>query len=277
MDIRSVARSPFAGRRDEMKNKPKKTTLAALRSARDKANSRGPSPGARKVPESLSVEENGLPTITFPIVGIGASAGGLDAFTQLLKSLPKDTGMAFVLLQHLDPLHESALTELLRRATVMRVQEVTDKLRVEPNQVYVIPPNKRMEIRRGVLALEPREKYARGEQHLIDAFLESLARDQCERAIGVILSGTASDGSLGLEAIKAEGGITFAQDKSAKFDAMPRSAVETGCVDFVLSPVEIGKELARIARHPMIAAAPKDLVAFHAEKERDADQRDGPK
>ncbi|MGE5093995.1 MAG: chemotaxis protein CheB [Betaproteobacteria bacterium] len=187
----------------------------------------------------------------FPIVGVGASAGGLEAFTQLLKHLPANTGMAFVLVQHLDPSHESELTNLLARATSMPTREVTDKLRVEPNHVYVIPPNVTMAIARGVLKLEPRPD-ERKPLHSIDFFLESLAQDRHESAIGVILSGTATDGTLGLEAIKAEGGITFAQDDSARYDSMPRSAEAAGCVDAVLPPEGIAKELARLARHPYV-------------------------
>ena len=187
----------------------------------------------------------------FPIVGIGASAGGLEAFTQLLKHLPPDTGMAFVLVQHLDPTHQSELTQLLAKATSMPTCEVTDKLRVEPNHVYVIPPNTTMAIARGVLKLEPRREDRRP-QHAIDFFLESLAQDRHESAIGVILSGTATDGTLGLEAIKAEGGITFAQDDTARYDSMPRSAVAAGCVDAVLPPEGIATELARLARHPYV-------------------------
>ena len=201
-----------------------------------------------------SGRKEGVATKSFPIVGVGASAGGLEAFTQLLQHLPVDTGMAFVLVQHLDPDHESALTEILARATAMPVREVTDKLAVEPNHVYVIPPDKRLSMARGQLRLEPREQTA-GAQRSIDSFLESLAQDRQEQAIGVILSGTASDGTLGLEAIKAEGGITFAQDESAKYDSMPRSAVAAGCVDFVLSPEGIARELARIARHPHVSGA----------------------
>ena len=187
-----------------------------------------------------------------PIVGVGASAGGLEAFTELLQHLPVDTGMAFVLVQHLDPDHESALTEILARATTMPVREVTDKVEVQPNHVYVIPPDKRLTVKRGQLRLKPREQTA-GAQRSIDSFLESLAQEQQERAIGVILSGTASDGTLGLEAIKAEGGVTFAQDGSAKYDSMPRNAVAAGCVDFVLAPEGIARELARIAKHPHVA------------------------
>ena len=188
----------------------------------------------------------------FPVVGIGASAGGLDAFTQLLKRLPVDTGLGFVLVQHLDPQHASALTEILARATTMPVHEATNNLRIQPNHVYVIPPNTRLGMARGVLKLQPRTP-SRVAPHPIDFFLEALAQDQHERAIGVILSGTATDGTLGLEAIKAEGGITFAQDGSARYDSMPRSAIGAGCVDFVLSPEGIAKELVRIARHPYVA------------------------
>ncbi|MCX6950678.1 MAG: chemotaxis protein CheB [Verrucomicrobia bacterium] len=199
--------------------------------------------------------ERGRPSSTpragagFPIVGVGASAGGLEAFTHLLKKLPADTGLGFVLVQHLDPLHPSALTQILRRATTMPVHEATHNLRVEANHIYVIPPNKGLGLARGVLKLRPRPAGGVG-LRAIDFFFEALAHDQHERAIGVILSGNATDGTLGLEAIKAEGGITFAQDDSARYDSMPRSAVGAGCVDFVLSPGAIARELARIARHP---------------------------
>ena len=194
----------------------------------------------------------------FPIVGIGASAGGLEAFSELLAALPLDTGMAFVLVQHLDPLHESALTQLLARTTKLPVQEVSDALRVAPDHVYVIPPNANLSIEAGVLALEPRAQ-GRQAQRSIDCFFESLAQDQQERAIGVVLSGAASDGTLGLEAIKAAGGLTFAQDDTAKYDSMPRSAAAAGCVDAVLSPAGIAHELARIARHPYLNSAPGTL------------------
>ncbi|HEX6004875.1 MAG TPA: chemotaxis protein CheB [Burkholderiales bacterium] len=187
----------------------------------------------------------------FPIIGVGASAGGLEAFTELLQHLPVDTGMAFVLVQHLDPQHESSLPQLLGRATSMPVHSVTDKLRVAPNHVYVIPPNVGLVIAQGALRVAPRPP-TRAPARSIDRFLESLAEDQQGRAIGVILSGTATDGTTGLEAIKAEGGITFAQDDSARYDSMPRSAVAAGCVDFVLSPEQIAHELARIARHPYV-------------------------
>jgi chemotaxis response regulator CheB len=205
--------------------------------------------------EDDPVRQAGKPVegASFPIVGIGASAGGLEAFTELLRHLPPDTGMGFVLVQHLDPQHESALTQLLARATSLPVREVTDNLRVQSNHVYVIPPNTNLAIAQGVLKLQPRQQ-TRTPQRSVDFFFESLAEDQRERSIGVILSGTATDGTLGLEAIKAEGGITFAQDDSARYDSMPRSAVAAGCVDFVLSPENIAKGLARIAKHPYVAS-----------------------
>ena len=189
--------------------------------------------------------------IPFPVVGVGASAGGLEAFTLLLQHLPVDTGMSFVLVQHLDPAHESALTKLLSKATTMLVREISNNTPVQPNRVHIIPPNTSLTISKGVLKLRPRKK-ADGLHRPIDHFFHSLAQDQHERGISVILSGTASDGTVGCEAIKAEGGITFAQDESAKYDSMPRSAIAAGCIDFVLSPGEIAKELARIARHPYV-------------------------
>ena len=136
-----------------------------------------------------------------PIVGIGASAGGLEAFTELLKHLPLNTGMGFVLVQHLDPHHESALTQLLTRTTSLPVREITDNLRVESNHVYVIPPNTNLAIAKGVLKIESRQQ-TRTPLRSIDFFFESLAEDQRERAIGVILSGTATDGTLGWSPLK---------------------------------------------------------------------------
>jgi two-component system CheB/CheR fusion protein len=187
----------------------------------------------------------------FPVVGVGASAGGLEAFTQLLKALPDNPGMAFVLISHLDPTHESAMTELLARATRMRVFQVQDGIRMKPNQVYVIPPNRDMTIADGVLRLVSRERA--GLHMPIDTFLRSLASELRSNAIGVILSGTASDGTLGVAAIKSEGGITFAQDsKTARYDGMPHSAIASGCIDLVLSPEGIAQELTRIRHHPYV-------------------------
>src|SRR5712692_5816735 len=211
-------------------------------------------PAAHSPAEQAGAQEE---TPSFPIVGVGASAGGLEAFTQMLRALPVDTGMAFVLVQHLDPTHTSMLTEILSRATGMPVAEVKDQMPAQPNHVYIIPPGMNMVISQGVLQLSPRTE-TRGQHRPIDPFFRSLAEDQGHKAIGVILSGSATDGTLGLEAIKAEGGITFAQDDTAQHDSMPRSAVAAGCVDFVLPPDEIAKEIARIGRHPYVAPAAKD-------------------
>ncbi len=194
---------------------------------------------------------------SFPVVGVGASAGGLDALTQFLKALPEDTGMAFVIVQHLAPSHPSALTEILSRTTKMGVQEVQDEPTVEPNHVYVIPPGRSMVIASGKLQLLPRE--SRGAPHPIDQFFRSLADERRHQAIGVVLSGTATDGTIGLETIKGEGGITFAQDASAQHEGMPHSAIASGCVDFVLSPADIALEIARIGRH---AYAVPEAVAW---------------
>lgn len=188
-------------------------------------------------------------SVSFPIVGVGASAGGLEAFTQLLKALPADTGMAFVLVQHLAASHPSILAEILSRATKMPVLEVRDEPTVEPNHVYVIPPDRSIIIVRGVLQLLPRES---GAHHPIDQFFRALATEQRHRAIGVVLSGTATDGTMGLEEIKAEGGITFAQDSTAQHEGMTHSAIASGCVDFVLPPDEIAREIVRIGHHPYV-------------------------
>jgi two-component system CheB/CheR fusion protein len=192
----------------------------------------------------------------FPVVGIGASAGGLEAFSTLLAHLPETTGMAFVFLQHLDPSHHSALEEILSRTTKIPVTQVTEGVEVQRNHIYIIPPNSDMVIRDGMLRLSPRT-LTHGQHRPIDSFLISLAEDCGDRAIGVILSGTASDGTSGCLAIKAVGGITLAQDEaSAKYSSMPRSAVESGCVDFVLPPKAIAEELTRIEKHPYIARIP---------------------
>jgi two-component system CheB/CheR fusion protein len=208
----------------------------------------------------------------FPIVGIGASAGGLEAFTELLQTLPSNTGMAFVFIQHLDPKHVSLLTELLQRQTSMSVLEATNGLKVEPNHIYVIPRNTHMSLVHGVLTLTPRGTAPL--PHMpIDPFLRSLAEERRSRAIGVILSGNASDGAQGMLAIKAAGGITFAQSpESSKHDGMPRSAVAAGCVDFILAPRDIGKELGRLGHHPYIAPSephpPAETAAGHESMNR---------
>jgi two-component system CheB/CheR fusion protein len=192
------------------------------------------------------------PNQRFLTVAIGASAGGVEAYSELVRHLPPDTGMAFVLVQHLDPKHHSILTELLGKETSLPVREVTDGVSVEPDHVYVIPPNASMSISDHVLKLGPREEDRRGHMP-IDHFMRSLAEAQGNHAVGVILSGNGSDGTLGMAEIQAQGGVTFAQDEaSAKYDGMPRSAVAAGCVDYVLPPKGIARELARIAQHPYV-------------------------
>ncbi|MEP6750742.1 MAG: chemotaxis protein CheB, partial [Bacteroidota bacterium] len=184
----------------------------------------------------------------FPVVGIGASAGGLDAFKKLIKSIPEDSGMAYVLVQHLDPKHDSLLPELLQKVTKLPVMEISDDIRVKADHIYIIPSNKMLVANDGVLELSPRPEKSRNERNLpIDLFFTSLAEVHQSHAIGVVLSGTASDGTLGLKAIKEHGGITFAQDEaSAAYEGMPHSAVLAGVVDFILPPGEIPNKLKEI-------------------------------
>jgi two-component system CheB/CheR fusion protein len=190
-----------------------------------------------------------------PVAAIGASAGGLEAISELLQHLPVDTGMAFVLVQHLDPERVSNLAEILRRVTKMPVETIAEGTRLEANRVYVIPSTRDIAVLRGVIHLMDRPR--RGSEHLpIDQFFRSLAADQRYLAIGVVLSGAGSDGALGLRAIRAEGGITFAQDlATARYGDMPSHAVATGAVDFILPPKGIAEELARIASHPRAVRA----------------------
>ncbi|MEX2302742.1 MAG: chemotaxis protein CheB [Bryobacterales bacterium] len=188
-----------------------------------------------------------------PIVGIGASAGGLEAFTQLLGALPSDTGMAFAMVSHLSQTHKSMLTELLAKTTSMTVSQVNETTPVRANCVYVIPPNMNLSIRDGLIEVSPLPLDRRAPM-AIDFFFRSLALNRKSGAIGVLLSGTGTDGTLGLTAIKAEGGITFAQDEaSARYADMPRSAAYAGSADFVLSPEQIAIEITRIARHPYVS------------------------
>ncbi|HZG38163.1 MAG TPA: chemotaxis protein CheB [Nodosilinea sp.] len=189
----------------------------------------------------------------FPVVAVGASAGGLEAFTQLLSHVPTNTGMAFVLVQHLDPTQPSLLTEIMGRTTEMPVHEVVDGMAIAPNQVYVIPSNTAMTIVGGNLRLQPRPR-SRTVSRIIDSFFSALAQERGNRAIGVVLSGADSDGTLGLEAIKAAGGITFSQSEaSAEFSSMPHRAIATGQVDFIQTPQEIAQTLASLSSHSYVA------------------------
>lgn len=187
------------------------------------------------------------------IVAIGASAGGLEAATQLFSALPADTGMSFVLLQHLAPDHPSMMANLLGRATGMPVSEAAQDIVPKANRLYILPPDATMVLHDGVLRLSKRTETP---NLPIDTFMRSLAEEMKGAAIGIVLSGTASDGTQGLRAIKDEGGITFAQSEhTAQHAEMPRSAIATGCVDFILGPQEIAEQLARIARNTRHADA----------------------
>ncbi len=184
----------------------------------------------------------------FPVVGVGASAGGLAATTELVRGLGSRSGVVVVVVHHLAPTHDSSLVDILARATVIPVHAATDGLTVAPNNIYVIPPNADLELAGETLRVIPRVHDA-GLHLPINRFFQSLARDSDVLPIGVLLSGTGSDGTLGVKAIKAEGGITFAQDASAEYAGMPESAIATGCVDFVLPLKRIAEELVRIGGH----------------------------
>jgi two-component system CheB/CheR fusion protein len=189
---------------------------------------------------------------TFPIVGIGASAGGLEALEQFLRQVPPGCGIAFVIVQHLDPTHKGIMPELLQRITRMEVFQVKDRMRVKPDCVYVIPPNTDMSILHGVLHLfEPTA--ARGLRLPIDFFLHSLAEDRQEGSIGVILSGMGSDGTMGLRAIKEKAGVALVQEPaSAKFDSMPRSAIEAGLADVVAPAEALPGKIIDYLRHALV-------------------------
>ncbi|MBD2700034.1 PAS domain S-box protein [Spirosoma sp. BT702] len=204
---------------------------------------------AKKQTPSDSTELSSSSSV--PIVAIGASAGGLVAITEILEQLSPTTGLAFVYIQHLDPTQDSHLVDILGRVTPMIVRKAEHLMRVESNHLYIIPPDRDLEVFDGVLTLMPRK--FRGDIHMpIDQFFLSLAERQKEGSIAVVLSGTASDGTLGLRAIKAAGGITFAQDETAQFQSMPRSAIAEGVVDRVLPPAEIAQELERLGKQSAV-------------------------
>jgi two-component system CheB/CheR fusion protein len=197
-------------------------------------------------PDTFSHEQTG-----FPVVGIGASAGGLAAFEAFFSAMPadRDPGMAFVLVQHLAPDHKSILAELIRRYTRMEVCEVTDGMAVRPNCTYIIPPNRDMAFLNGALQLLE-QTAPRGRRLPIDFFFGSLAQDQHERAICIILSGTGSDGTQGIRVIKDEGGMVMVQNpESTEYDGMPRSAIATGLTDYVLPPAEMPAQLMAYVAH----------------------------
>lgn len=204
------------------------------------------------------------------VVGIGGSAGGLEAFEQFIDALPLDTGMAFVVVQHLDPDYKAKLPELLQNHTKLSVHQIEDGMPLEANHIYVIPPNKDVATIHGVFHLyDPVEP--RGLRLPIDFFFRQLAEDKAEEAVGIILSGMGSDGSLGLKAIKGKMGLTMVQaPESAKFDAMPKSAIDTGIIDYVVTPAEMPALLVDYSRH--IATVPKERGVL-AEKASGAIQK----
>ncbi|HZP59678.1 MAG TPA: chemotaxis protein CheB [Opitutaceae bacterium] len=217
----------------------KSSKLPKRQSARD----------AAKLTSAPAVKSKRSTEHSFPIVGIGASAGGLEALVQFFKRVPVDSGMAFVIIQHLDPTQKGMMPELLQRSTAIKVMQVKDRTKVRPNWVYMIPPNSDMSLLHGMLHLLA-PAAPRGLRLPIDFFFRSLAADQKERSVGVILSGMGSDGTLGLKAIKEKAGLALVQDPAtAKFDAMPRSAIEAGLVDFVASAEELPGKLITYQRH----------------------------
>src|SRR5688572_7115327 len=179
----------------------------------------------------------------FLVVGVGASAGGLDAFKQFVRSIPLDSGIAYILVQHLDRSHESILSDLLQKATTIPVQEITDNLPIEANHIYVVPPNKLVTLDPGIIKLTERSPRSFNELP-IDVFFNSLADVYQSHAVGIVLSGTGKDGTLGLRSIKSSGGITFAQHhESASYNEMPQHAINSNVVDFVLPPDDIVRQL----------------------------------
>ena len=224
---------------------------------------KNPSPANRARKPVAAVQEKSPASqaaVSFPIIGIGASAGGFEALEQFMAHVPEKCGMAFVIVQHLDPTRKGLMPELLQRCTRMKVMQVKDRTRVRPDCVYVIPPNKNMSILHGVLHLfEPSAK--RGQRLPIDFFLCSLALDQQQKAIGVILSGMGSDGTPGLRDIKEKGGLAVAQEpSSAKFDSMPRSVIDAGLADIVAPADELPGRIMAYLEHVPHAAVPEAAV-----------------
>ena len=204
------------------------------------------------------------PDEDFPVVGIGASAGGLEALEKFFINMPHDSGMAFVIVMHFDPASKSLMSEILKRYTKMKVVQVEEGMKVEPNNIYIIPPNKDMAILRGVLhLLEPVVR--KGIRHPIDFFLRSLADDKREKSICIILSGTGTEGTLGLKAVKGEDGIVMVQDvKSAAYDGMPASAIATGLADYILPPEKMPEQLVKYLKQSLIRGARKhENISIH--------------
>src|SRR5262245_1128483 len=223
-------------------------TRGTVRSASPAREPEAPFDAEDEAPPEPRPKERGSDEPWLPMVGIGSSAGGIEPLTLILKRLPPEPGLPIVVVQHLSPHHKSLLSEILQDATPMPVAQVNADTRLEANHVYVIPPDRFLELDEGRLRLLPHPGV--GSPHPIDSFFRSLARGVGPGAVGIVLSGTGSDGAAGLREIHAAGGITIAQDPdSAEHDGMPRAAIATGVVDLVLRPERIAEELAEIARH----------------------------
>ena len=262
------------------RSKPKRSTKAppkqrATAFNRRPAESQRPVAARTPAHDPIETAEEDLaaePVLAFPVVGIGASAGGLEAASELLAALPGKAALAVIVVQHLAPTHSSVLASLLSDKCKLPVVQVKEAQQIELGQVYVIPPNTQLTIDRGKLHLTPRPG-DRSQYRSIDFFLQSLAAYAKTQAIAVILSGTDSDGSMGLREIKAEGGIAIAQDpQTAKFDGMPRAAIATGMVDLVLAPADIAREIVRIATH-----APEDPDASWQQQEEPSGEQNLPR
>jgi chemotaxis methyl-accepting protein methylase/chemotaxis response regulator CheB/PAS domain-containing protein len=216
-----------------------------------------PAPGNKPIPRKAAGDTTGG---NFPLVGIGASAGGLEAIEQFLKHVPKDSGMAFVIVQHLDPTHKGILVEIIQRVTGMKVMQVKDRQKVQPDCVYVIPPNKDISILHDVLHLLA-PTAPRGLRLPIDFFFRSLAEDRKQLSVGVILSGLGSDGTMGIRAIKEKAGVVLVQEPaSAKFDGMPRSSIDTGVVDFVAPAEKLPEKIVSYFRHVPFIVSPEPVM-----------------
>ncbi|MBT4499919.1 MAG: chemotaxis protein CheR, partial [Gemmatimonadetes bacterium] len=233
-----MAKKKSSQNRKEQKSEPRERPQDISPSEEDTASAQG--------------EETDAPirdSISFPIVGMGASAGGLEAFEIFFRHMPSDSGMAFVLVAHLDPTHVSILPELIQKHTKMSVLAVEDGVQVRPNTVHVIPPQKELNILNGVLYLLDQPQ-PRGANLPIDTFFRSLAQDQGNNAICIILSGTGSDGTLGLKAIKGELGMAMVQEEeTAKYDGMPRNAIATRLADYILPVDKMPEELIKYVDH----------------------------
>jgi two-component system, chemotaxis family, CheB/CheR fusion protein len=232
----------------------------------DKKKTKAATPKARAVRKPAPAVKPAETKAGFPLIGIGASAGGLEAFELFFKSVPANSGMAFILISHLDPSHASMLGEILQRITTIPVTEAENQRVIEPDHVYLIPPNREMTIFHGVLQLSVPSQ-ARGMRMPIDTFLRSLAEDVGEKAIAVILSGSGTDGTLGLRAVQGVGGVSFVQDPAtAKYDGMPTSAIHSGLATYVLPVGGMYKEIAGYTRNYNIRKIPLPLPALEGKQ-----------